>query len=122
MSLQNRVRIIAMGRAAAAPQTEHCNRRSKRKPTALPAGLTFKGMRIAVPCTVADMSGTGAKIVLPAAAQYSFGDLEHLPSKLTLQLKADCMEIDCEVVWRRQGKLGLRFLSPPRPVPRSAIR
>ncbi len=92
------------------------NRRAKRKPTALPAMITFHNMRVTVPCTVADMSGTGAQIAFTATTIAQFGDLEHLPKTFTLVLKADRMQIASEVKWRREGKIGVRFLGPPKPV------
>ena len=92
------------------------NRRAKRKPTSLPAMITFSNMRVTVPCTVADMSGTGAQLTFSAATIHQFGDLEHLPQKFTLVLKADRMQIESEVKWRREGKIGVRFLGPPKPV------
>ena len=113
-------RISAVVRSAAKPEApsadaKACNRRSRRKSTALPAMITFSNMRLTVPCTVADMSGSGARISLPAATAQTFGDMEHLPERITLVLKADRMQVDCQIMWRRAGKLGVRFLGPPRP-------
>ena len=92
------------------------NRRAKRKPTSLPAMITFTNMRVTVPCTVADMSGTGAQLTFAASTIHQFGDLEHLPQKFTLVLKADRMQVASEVKWRREGKIGVRFLGPPKPI------
>jgi hypothetical protein len=119
MSFANRLKLVSQPKPVAAAAEAPCNRRSRRKQTALPAMLTFENMRIAVPCTVIDMSGTGARISLSSTAKNAFGELEHLPSKLTLMLKADHMQVDCGIVWRRDGKLGLRFLGPPRHMPKS---
>ncbi|MFM9938315.1 MAG: PilZ domain-containing protein [Hyphomicrobiaceae bacterium] len=96
-----------------------CNRRSRRKDTSLPAMLTFHNMRLTVPCTVADMSGSGAKLAFPATMQQQFGDMEHLPEKCVLVLKADRMQVDIQIMWRRTGHVGVRFLSPPKPLPNS---
>ena len=93
-----------------------CNRRSRRKQTALPAVITFSNMRLQVPCTVADMSGSGARISLPASTAQAYGDMEHLPERITLVLKADRMQVECQIMWRRAGKLGVKFLGPPKPV------
>ena len=92
------------------------SRRAKRKPTALPAMITFKNMRVTVPCTVADMSGTGAQLMISAATSTQFGDLDHLPQKFTLVLKADRMQVESEIKWRREGQIGVRFLGPPKPI------
>jgi len=119
MPLNTRIRAMALDRnkgpAADAPENK---RRSKRKVTALPAMLTFQNMRITVPCMVADMSGSGAKLSFTAAVQESYGDLEHLPPRMMLVLLADKMQVDCEVVWRRAGKIGVRFKGPPLPYKR----
>ena len=101
---------------AADASAQACNRRSRRKQTALPAVITFSNMRLTVPCTVADMSGSGARLTLPASTAQTFGDMEHLPERIILVLKADRMQVDCQIMWRRAGKLGVRFLGPPRPV------
>lgn len=93
-----------------------CNRRSRRRSTALPAIMSFQNMRVTVPCQVTDMSGTGAKLELPPSSIKQFGDAEHLPSRLVLVLKADRMQVECEVKWRRAGKIGVRFLGPPKPM------
>ena len=92
------------------------NRRAKRKSTSLPAMITFQNMRVTVPCTVTDMSGTGAKVAFTATVLAQFGDLEHLPQRFMLVLKADRMQVESEVKWRREGKIGVRFLGPPKPI------
>ena len=102
--------------AEGAAKDEACNRKSRRRTTALPAMMTFKGMRVAVPCIVIDMSGTGARIELPPASMKQFGGADHLPDVMTLLLRADRMQVDCEVKWRRNGRIGVRFLGPPKPM------
>ncbi len=92
-----------------------CRRRSRRKQTAVPAKLTFAKLRLSVSCTVVDMSGSGAKLLLSLPTQATIGDLNRLPDRLKLNLPTDRLQIDCEIVWRRAGKLGVRFLSPARP-------
>ena len=119
--LQDRLRRIAAARTEklAAADAVECKRAGRRKKTALPGLLTFKTMRMQVPCTVTDMSGTGARLSLPQATATAFGDLEHIPDRLTLVLRADRMQVDCEIKWRRAGSLGVRFLGPPMPLPKS---
>ncbi len=120
MTLQTRMKAMALARAnaktASDANAEACKRRSRRKDTALPAMLTFHNMRLTVPCTVADMSGSGAKLSFPTTMQQQFGDMEHLPDKCILVLKADRLQVDVQIMWRRQGKIGVRFLTPPRPM------
>ena len=92
------------------------NRRAKRKQTSLPAMIAFQNMRVTVPCTVADMSGTGAKLTFTKSAINQYGDLEHMPKTFTLILKADRMQVESELMWCHDGKIGVRFLGPPKPV------
>jgi hypothetical protein len=99
--------------AAEATEASACNRRTRRKATALPGLLMFKGMRMQVACTIADMSVTGARITISEVTAKTFGDMEHLPDKAILVMRADHMQVDCEVKWRKPGSIGLRFLGPP---------
>ncbi|MGE0701777.1 MAG: PilZ domain-containing protein [Hyphomicrobiaceae bacterium] len=121
--LQERLRQTAVARAevkaAEAAQTESCKRRARRKTTTLPGLLTFKTMRTQIVCTVVDMSGTGAQVRLPHATAAAYGDLDSIPDKLTLVLRADRMQVECEIKWRRGNCLGVRFLGPPVPIPRA---
>jgi hypothetical protein len=119
---QDRIRQTATQRAAAEADavTADCKRRSRRKPTTLPGLITFKTMRLQVPCTISDMSGSGARLTLPAGTARTYGDLEHLPDRLTLVMRVDRMQVDCEIKWRRPASLGVRFLGPPQPIETAA--
>ena len=121
MSLQSRMKAIGSARAAAPiarEETPPCKRRSRRKPLAIPGLLTFPNMRLAVPCTVTDMSGDGARVSLTPSPD-SQRDVNDLPKRLTLVMRLDHLFVDCDVVWRREGKIGLRFLGSPQPMPRA---
>ena len=89
--------------------------REKRKATTLPGTITFPNMRVQVPCTILDMSGSGAQLGLTEASQKEFGDIDHLPDRIVLIMRADRMQVDSQIVWRRGVKVGVRFLVPPRP-------
>lgn len=54
-----------------------------------------------VPCTVKDLSETGAKIV--------FEDGFILPDRFTLFIEVDGIKIDCERVWAKGRTCGVRF-------------
>lgn len=109
-------------RDAAADQPDAGNRKSRRRQTALAATMGFHDMRVTLPCTVTDMSGTGARLELSPAIVKQVGDGDHLSSQMLLILKADRMQVDCEIKWRRSGRIGVRFLSPPRPIVARATR
>jgi PilZ domain len=121
MSLQSRMKAIASVRSAAPIVREDappCNRRSRRKALAIPGLLTFPNMRLAVPCTVTDMSGDGARVIV-TPSEDTKRDVNDLPKRLTLVMRLDHLYVDCTVVWRREGKIGLRFLGSPQPMPRA---
>ena len=121
-ALQERLRAIAAAKAEekekAAAETAACKRRARRKPTSLPGLITFKSMRAQIQCTVADMSGTGAQLRVTHATATAYNNLADIPDRLTLVLRTDRVQIDCEVKWRRTTSLGVRFLGPPTPLPK----
>jgi hypothetical protein len=116
-----RLRKIATEKATTKAESDApCNRRTRRKSTALPALLTFKTMRLQLPCQIVDMSGTGARLALPEASIKNFGDLNHLPGTFTLVMRTDRMQVECEVKWRKTTTIGVRFLGAPVPLPKPA--
>jgi len=122
MSLKTRMKAIATARHTAPvadADTKQCKRRTRRKSLALPGLLTFPNMRLAVPCTIADMSGDGARVQITQTDK-SPRDAHDLPNRLTLVMRLDHMSVDCTVVWRREDKLGLRFVGSPQSMPRVA--
>lgn len=118
--LQERLRKMAAARAEqkAAAEVTECHRKARRKPTSLPGLITFRTMRMQIPCTIADMSGTGAQLRVTHATATAYGNLEDIPDRLNLVLRADRMQVDCEVKWRHKTSLGVRFLGPPKPLPK----
>lgn len=117
-SPQRAPRIVSAGAEAppvARPGPAACNRRMKRRQTALPGLVTFRNMRLELPCTIADLSGTGARLGFAPSSLSTIGDLEHLPSEMMLAFRADRMEVPCEVRWRLPRSLGVRFLGPAVP-------
>lgn len=120
VDLQERLRKVAAARTEqkAAAETADCKRKARRKQTSLPGLITFKTMRMQIPCTIADMSGTGAQLRVTHATATAYNNLEDIPDRLILILRADRMQVDCEVKWRRKTSLGVRFLGPPKPQPK----
>lgn len=99
-----------------APAADPVSRRmGKRKPSAIPCIVSFRGLRLALPCRILDMSVGGACIQLPQAAKSAYdGDVSSLPSELTLHLKVDRMQYDGQIMWRAKDRVGIRFSGPPR--------
>jgi hypothetical protein len=69
-----------------------------RRDLGLTACLTWP---ILVPCTISDVSATGARLTI--------GYIERLPDKFNLALNADIMR-SCQIVWRRKNQIGIKFL------------
>lgn len=122
-ALQERLRVLARSKAEQKSQADvaDCKRRSRRKSMSLAGLITFKTMRQQLACTIVDMSGTGAKLNVAAAVARAYGDMEHLPSRLTLVLRADRMKVDCEIAWRKPTSIGVRFLGPQKPLAKDEI-
>lgn len=90
-------------------------RRAPRKSHMLPAYVTATGMANIIPARVLDMSATGAKIELTPMGRATGVPMTHLPDRFTLVLRQDKMDVDCEIVWREEWIIGVRFLGFPRP-------
>jgi hypothetical protein len=71
--------------------------------------IAFNDRYSALPCTVRNLSTTGAHL----RAEGSI----NTPNTFELLIELDGFEANCEVVWRRDKEMGVRFLSAPRMVP-----
>ncbi len=77
--------------------------RGARKSVRQPGWLVFEGSFAARPCTVIDLSDSGAKI--------EAGDAGAVPAKLRLALSRDVRTgRPCEVVWQRGKTFGVKFI------------
>ena len=90
-------------------------RRAPRKAHILPAYVTAPDMANVVPARVIDMSATGAKIELTPMGRATGIPMTHMPDRFVLVLRHDKLEVDCEIVWREEWIIGVRFLGFPRP-------
>ena len=59
-------------------------------------------------CTVRDLSECGAHLRVE--------DTVNVPNTFELIIELDGLEASCEVVWRKNKEIGVRFSSPPRAV------
>ncbi|MBX9828716.1 MAG: PilZ domain-containing protein [Xanthobacteraceae bacterium] len=59
-----------------------------------------------MPCAVADVSATGAKLIMK--------DPAWLPDEFLLRLRPGLRKW-CRVIWRRPGQVGIEFISAPMP-------
>jgi hypothetical protein len=87
-------------------------RRHQRKKTRLPAWISYGGSPTPIPCVLWDLSDGGARIT---AAHSNM-----LPDTFVLILnRATKAHRFCNVVWRRQPHIGIKFVDPM-PHPRLA--
>lgn len=64
--------------------------------------------RLTVNCVVRDLSGTGARLRVEGSMT--------VPDTFELIIPLDGLEASCQVVWRKGGEVGVKFLAPPRTV------
>lgn len=86
-----------------------------RKPCNFRATITRPGSGTFITCAIVNMSTTGACLALKDLPE-GVENTMHLPAYFTLGIRADRMEIDCAIVWRKGARFGVRFLSAPRPM------
>jgi hypothetical protein len=62
--------------------------------------------RLTVGCTVRDISQTGARLRVEGSMT--------VPDTFELIIELDGLEAPCQVVWRKGGEVGVKFLAAPR--------
>jgi len=72
--------------------------------------IAFNDRFSALPCTVRDLSGTGAHLRVEGTV--------NVPNTFELIIELDGLEASCQVVWRKDKEIGVRFSSAPRTVTR----
>ena len=78
------------------------NRRGEtRRKVARTATITDEAAPSPVPCVILDVSSSGARLDVHAAAT--------VPQRFKLLIDVDGSERLCEVVWRRENSIGVRF-------------
>ena len=88
---------------------------AQRKPLKYPARLLFGDGTPPRECLLADVSTTGARIVLKGEDQ--------VPDLITLLMGTlGAVPRRCRVVWRKGLELGLEFKQEPRPRPKSRFK
>ena len=99
------------------------NRRwAKRRDSTTSATLCSIDIGDPLPCVVLDSSSTGARIKPHFARAARCQSIKDLPAHLTLVFTIDRVAIDCKIAWRRDGAIGLKFVSPVRVLPKPAVK
>ncbi len=84
-------------------------RRAPRRRVLKGAIIAYNDRRSTIPCTVRDLSDTGARLRADGSI--------NAPDTFLLIIELDGIEADCKVVWRKSPDLAVTFVSPPRKVP-----
>jgi hypothetical protein len=82
-------------------------RRAARERAFLQARLSFAHGAVSFPCVVTQISATGAKL--------SVGDEVSVPDRFQLEIPQRGVDCPAEMVWRRNGQVGVVFLAPEAP-------
>lgn len=99
------------------------NRRwAKRRDSVTSATIGGAEIGEPLPCVVLDSSSTGARIKPHFARAARCQSIKDLPAHLTLVFTIDRVAIDCNIAWRRDGEVGLKFVSPARGLPKPAVK
>jgi len=67
--------------------------------------VAFNNRHSTLPCTVRDVSDAGARLRLDGSM--------NAPDTFDLIIELDGLEASCDVRWRRDKELGVRFVSAP---------
>lgn len=103
----------AMSLSAPASAQKEARRAPRRR--VLKSGIiAFNDRYSALPCTVRNLSATGAHL----RAEGSI----NTPNTFELLIELDGFEANCEVLWRKDKEIGVRFLSAPRMMPPKRIQ
>lgn len=91
-------------------------RRAPRKPTRTIGYIVSPELNAPVECTILDLSASGAKIQVAAAARKAFAVALELPDEFRIEMLRDRLEIECKLAWQKQDMAGVSFLSAFRPL------
>ena len=106
----------ATRRKAPAKKVVDDGRLAMRKRQRLVDGFVWAdNMLVARGCTIRDLSPVGAMVDLWHDHSAKAIREAPIPREIMLFIVPDRIEVDCEVTWRKEASLGLRFLGKFRP-------
>ncbi len=89
-------------------------RKHHRQSLKYPAKIDIGG-GTRVPCILADISASGARVIVDAT--------DKIPERFTLLLAEQGTQRRCKVMWRKKNQLGLSFIKlPVAPRPGAGVR
>ena len=93
---------------AAAAQAQDGARKATRRRVLKSGIVAYNDRFSALPCIVRNLSSTGAQLRIDGTL--------NVPTTFELLVDLDGLEVRCEIVWRKDKEIGVRFTSPPRMV------
>ena len=92
---------------------------SRRSVYTIAALLSADGLDVCAPCTVRDISATGARLELEPAPKSTDRRTPKLPHQLKLHLCPQQTDLECRLVWQDGRHFGVAFVGDIPPVVRS---
>ena len=120
MSISDRIAAVTRVKPKPAAKKAKADERrwAGRKQGVLAGLIAYHPVKAPVDCIIRDMSATGAKLEVGGSWGDSFNSAQDVPDHITLLMRLDKTEVDCEVMWRRTKQLGVRFTGSMRPLSR----
>lgn len=100
------------GDAAGSSESRFAPRRKGK----MPAQIYFDGTVVTVPCTILDMSTTGARLELKDGWDNPFKSEASTMERIKLVVRMDRVMYECKIVRRGESELGVKFMSAPKPM------
>ena len=107
-STGNVVHLHTVGNTALAPEGVNEARIAPRRRMLKSGTIAYSERHVTVECLVRDMSATGARLKVQGSIS--------APDTFELLIPLDGLEANCQVVWRSDPDLAVKFLGAPRMV------
>lgn len=120
MSIADRIAAVTRERPKkTAMKAEINEKRWAQRKSGMTAGLVvFHPGKPPVDCVIRDMSATGARLEIAPNWSDGINSAADVPDAITLLVRQDRIEVDCDVVWRKTQQFGVRFKGGLRPLTR----
>ncbi|MBZ0215529.1 MAG: PilZ domain-containing protein [Fimbriimonadaceae bacterium] len=96
------------------PPENQERRRYRRRRALKGAYISYNDHHFTIPCMVRNVSERGALLRID--------DHSVAPNTFVLHIELDSVEVDCEVVWRSNNEVGIKFVSVVRTVKPSRVQ
>ncbi len=107
---QRRASILLEDQAAHAD----CSRNTQKKCTLKAGVISYNKLEFKLNCTVKSLSEYGARLTL--------GEPQSAPDTFELLIELDAVMVKCEVIWRGDDQIGIKFVSGFRSVKRTGVQ